>query len=128
MGCLCSAISHDLPLGDRGIHLWYVLLLYLLSDLVVSAALVLIKPPTTSLAASQFCRNSLPADVRVRNVCAAGTVPHRVLAPRTAWRVAESHDVVLSDIQTLELSVDIALVRDRRLRDDLLAERLVVRC
>ena len=51
-----------------------------------------------------------------------------MLAPRATWRVAESHDVVLSDVQALELLVDITLVRDRRLWDDLLSERLVVRC
>jgi hypothetical protein len=76
MGCLCSAIPHNLPLGDRGIHLWDILLMYLLSDLMVGAALVLIKPPTTSLAASQFCRNSLPAEIRVWNICTAGAIPH----------------------------------------------------
>ena len=76
MGCLCSAIPHNLPLGDRGIHLWDILLMYLLSDLMVGAALVLIKPPTTSLAASQLCRNSLSAEVRVWNICTAGAIPH----------------------------------------------------
>ena len=76
MGCLCSAIPHNLPLGDRGIHLWDILLMYLLSDLMGGAALVLIKPPTTSLAASQLCRNSLPAEIRVWNICTAGAISH----------------------------------------------------
>ena len=128
MGCLCSAIPHNLPLGDRGIHLGNLVLLHLLSDLVVGATLVPIKPPTTSLAASQLCRNSLPADVRVWNVRAAGTVPHGVFAPRATWRVATGHNVILSDVQAFELSVSIALMRDRRLWYDLFSERLVMRC
>ena len=76
MGCLCSAIPHNLPLGDRGIHLWDILLMYLLSDLMVGAALVLVKPPATSLAASQFCCNPLPAEIGVWNICTAGAIPH----------------------------------------------------
>ena len=120
MGCLCSAIPHNLPLGDRGIHLGNLLLVYLLSDLVTGTALVLVKASTTSLTASQFCCNALPADIGVGNVCTAGAIPHRMFAPRATWRV--------SDVQALELLVDITLVRDGRLWDDLLSERLVVRC
>ena len=127
MGCLCSAIPHNLPLGDRGIHLWNFMLLHLLSDLVVGATLMLIEPLSTGLAASQFCRNSLPADVRVWNVRAAGAVPHGVFAPRATWRVAKGHNVILSDVQALELPVDFTLMWDRCLWNDLLAECLIMR-
>ena len=92
--------------------------MYLLSDLVTGTALLLVKASTTSLTASQFCCNALPADVGVGNVCSAGTIPHRVSAPWTTWRVSEGHNVVLSDVQALELLVDITLVRDRRLWDE----------
>ena len=102
-------------------------MLYLLSDLMTGAALMLVKASTTSLTASQLCCNALPADVRVGNVCTAGAIPHRVFAPRATWRVSKGHNVVLSDLQALELLVDITLVRDRRLRDDMLSESLVVR-
>ena len=128
MGCLCSAIPHNLPLGDRGIHLRNLLLVYRLSDLVVGTALVLIKPPTTSLAASQFCCNPLPAEVGVGDGRTASAIPHGMLAPWATWRVAESHNVILSDVQALELLVGITLMRDRRLWDDLFSERLVMRC
>ena len=128
MGCLCSAIPHNLPLGDRGIHLGNLVLMYLLSDSVVGAALVLIKPPATGLAASQFCCNPLSAEVGVGNVRTASAIPHGMFAPWATWRVAESRNVFLSDVQALELLDDITLMRDRRLWDDLFSERLVMRC
>ena len=105
-----------------------LLLLYLLSKLMVRATLMLVKASSTSLTATQFCCNALPAEVGVRDVGAACAVPHRMFTPRATWRVAEGYNIVLSDVQALELPVDITLVRDRRLWDDLLSERLVVRC
>ena len=99
------AISHNLPLGIRGVQFKYLLFLpMLLGHLLIGARLMFLDPLSAGLGLAQLLHDPVAARFGVRDRCLVWSMLRRVLTTWTVRSISMRIEIRLPNVEPFEQS------------------------